>query len=252
MSGALLKTCGGNPHTKNPVEISKKFSSLHLISFSKTGFHDGLNGSSSLSSFTHTSQSRVVEEAFLSSWNSSWFLWKFQRKNMEVEILEVLQEVTPRKVIDKIDCSKFPKFSGHGTCHQKPGCSNELRALGMSDRLCDGVVDCMDSSDETNCDYCKPGQFICGDRQCVDKDRRCDLREDCLNGWMRGTACLLAQVTGEPRRVTTLTVVPDFYCTPILVKMLVSALIISLQSPGNSKGCNSSKSRRFNLFGSQF
>ncbi|XP_055927120.1 atrial natriuretic peptide-converting enzyme-like isoform X3 [Argiope bruennichi] len=92
------------------------------------------------------------------------------------------KKLLPKKVIDKIDCSKFPKFSGYGTCHQKPGCSNELRALGMSDRLCDGVVDCKDSSDETNCDYCKPGQFICGDRQCVDKDRRCDLREDCLNG----------------------------------------------------------------------
>ncbi|KFM61966.1 Atrial natriuretic peptide-converting enzyme, partial [Stegodyphus mimosarum] len=98
------------------------------------------------------------------------------------DFVKSCKKLLPKKVIEKIDCSKFPKFSGHGSCHQKPGCSNELKARGMSDRLCDGVVDCKDSSDENDCDYCRPGQFMCGDKQCVDRDRRCDLREDCLNG----------------------------------------------------------------------
>lgn len=92
------------------------------------------------------------------------------------------KKLLPKQVSEKFDCAKFPKYSSRESCHQKPGCANELKARGMSDRLCDGIVDCKDSSDESECEYCRPGQFLCGDRQCVDKDRRCDIREDCLNG----------------------------------------------------------------------
>ena len=63
------------------------------------------------------------------------------------------------------------------------GCVKALRAGGQEARVCDGVVDCPDFSDELYCDYCPERHFHCGvGKQCIDKARMCDGRQDCDNG----------------------------------------------------------------------
>lgn len=79
-------------------------------------------------------------------------------------------------------------------CRSKSGCENELKIRGRSAHVCDGIIDCKDSSDEVaTCDYCssavsspkgdlKKSMFYCGNRQCVEERRVCDGVSDCTNG----------------------------------------------------------------------
>ncbi|KAK6638086.1 hypothetical protein RUM44_008511 [Polyplax serrata] len=82
-----------------------------------------------------------------------------------------------------LDCSKFDEFSGSGICIPKPGCIEELQSQGLESRLCDGVIDCADMSDELSCSYCQEGYLHCGmSRTCIPQEKKCDGVVDCPNG----------------------------------------------------------------------
>ncbi|KAL4217908.1 Enteropeptidase [Mactra antiquata] len=58
--------------------------------------------------------------------------------------------------------------------------------MGMcikSYQQCDGKPQCPDNSDEANCDGCTHGQVKCPDGKCIMSEWICDGRAECSNGW---------------------------------------------------------------------
>ncbi|KAG7188563.1 hypothetical protein KM043_008195 [Ampulex compressa] len=89
----------------------------------------------------------------------------------------------PDKIKRALDCSNFPEYADEGSCRPKPGCVQTLQAKALSPRICDGVIDCPDLSDEKNCAYCRDGYVHCGvGRTCIPRAKRCDGKIDCGNG----------------------------------------------------------------------
>lgn len=89
----------------------------------------------------------------------------------------------PERFKKYFDCERFPESTGAQSCRTQPGCAADLQTNALSNRLCDGIADCPDLSDETTCSYCAPGSLYCGrGRACVPKHVRCDGKADCPDG----------------------------------------------------------------------
>ncbi|XP_043225058.1 atrial natriuretic peptide-converting enzyme-like isoform X2 [Amphibalanus amphitrite] len=97
----------------------------------------------------------------------------------------------PSQFADRLLCDNFPA-RGEQQCLSRPGCVRELELAGRADRVCDGVVDCPDASDEAACPACPPGLVRCaGERSCVPAAALCDGQADCaLAGDERGCLSL--------------------------------------------------------------
>lgn len=81
------------------------------------------------------------------------------------------------------DCERFPESTGAQSCHPKPNCFEDLEAKALSNRICDGVPDCPDLSDEFKCSYCALDSLYCGrSKTCIPKSSRCDGKFDCPDG----------------------------------------------------------------------
>lgn len=89
------------------------------------------------------------------------------------------------------DCERFPESTGPQSCHSKPNCVEDLQARALSNRLCDGIADCPDLSDEFKCSYCALDSFYCGrGRTCIPKSARCDGKIDCPEGLDEKDCCM--------------------------------------------------------------
>ncbi|KAF5279205.1 hypothetical protein FQR65_LT03452 [Abscondita terminalis] len=108
------------------------------------------------------------------------------------------------KFKDLLSCNKFPEFGDASSCKAKPGCVEELQSRALSPRICDGIVDCQDLSDEKSCSYCPSDHIHCGiGRACIPLTKRCDGTIDCPDGAMNELAVIniapsISHITSKP------------------------------------------------------
>ncbi|KAH7637852.1 atrial natriuretic peptide-converting enzyme-like protein [Dermatophagoides farinae] len=136
-------------------------------------------------------------------------------RNFCQEFFDSCHRWLPEKLMKKISCSTFPaaavvvdddeerqndfgiwnqqRRQRRKICHNKPDCATQLRLQSQHYKICDGIFDCLDETDESNCTYCSisnggggggssTAHFHCGDRQCILLNQTCDNIRDCRNG----------------------------------------------------------------------
>ncbi|XP_030768366.1 atrial natriuretic peptide-converting enzyme [Sitophilus oryzae] len=103
-----------------------------------------------------------------------------------------------------IDCNRFPEVGSGEWCLPKPGCVDELKSKALSPRICDGVLDCPDLSDEVSCTYCPQNYLHCGvGRSCIRREQQCDGKEDCPDGSdERGCLSLMPHMENTKKSIT--------------------------------------------------
>lgn len=60
-------------------------------------------------------------------------------------------------------------------------CDNKTRCI-PADWKCDGHVDCLDQSDESNCEKCGNDTIYCGENKCMSSQHVCDGEVNCPYG----------------------------------------------------------------------
>nr|XP_050031185.1 very low-density lipoprotein receptor-like [Dermacentor andersoni] len=96
----------------------------------------------------------------------------------------------PTYLLCLLNCTVVLRSAIEGTNVKElasPCSASEFKCVGSgvcipAARLCDGVMDCGDGSDEEKCAAvrkCSASQFQCTNRQCISSWRRCDGQYDC-------------------------------------------------------------------------
>ncbi|XP_011309564.1 atrial natriuretic peptide-converting enzyme [Fopius arisanus] len=118
----------------------------------------------------------------------------------------------PERLKKSLECGAFPEYVDEGSCRPKPGCVRDLQNKALSPRICDGILDCSDLTDERNCAYCPEGHVHCGiGRTCIPVTKRCDGRSDCPNGYDEKDCLSLATNLESLKSQTMSTVLPARY-----------------------------------------
>lgn len=102
------------------------------------------------------------------------------------EFLSGCETRIPERLRNALNCDRFPEHSDMGTGCSKASemsCNEDLKNKGYSARICDGVIDCADLTDEISCPYCQPGYLHCGiGSRCISMTNYCDGIADCADG----------------------------------------------------------------------
>ncbi|XP_074659791.1 low-density lipoprotein receptor-related protein 6-like [Tubulanus polymorphus] len=106
---------------------------------------------------------------------------------------------TPTKTGPVVECAcpvNLVLSTDGRTCTEPPTCApDNFRCLsGSIDCIpsvwrCDGLPECEDMSDESNCPKCSAQQFSCKTGQCIDRQQHCDGIKDCVDGSDEDNCC---------------------------------------------------------------
>lgn len=85
----------------------------------------------------------------------------------------------PSETISYVTIFVVVHFSG--TVCSGFSCDNKTRCI-PADWHCDGHVDCLDQSDESNCEKCGNDTIYCGENRCMSSQHVCDGEINCPYG----------------------------------------------------------------------
>ncbi|KAH9501323.1 hypothetical protein DERF_012177 [Dermatophagoides farinae] len=178
-------------------------------------------------------------------------------RNFCQEFFDSCHRWLPEKLMKKISCSTFPaaavvvdddeerqndfgiwnqqRRQRRKICHNKPDCATQLRLQSQHYKICDGIFDCLDETDESNCTYCSisnggggggssTAHFHCGDRQCILLNQTCDNIRDCRNG-ADEINCLRLMVMVPPKLSHTTTTTTTTTTRTKLIKMTTLSIM---------------------------